>query len=113
MSEINWLERLGKWRMVLTGRWLGTRATDDPQAKAARDLFDQMNCLRADVNALSRLLIDKKVITAEEFTAQIQDEAKWLCEQYEKTFPGFRATDEGMVIYDMKAGRETTKGWPA
>jgi hypothetical protein len=30
MSDIDWLNRLAKWRTVLAGWQLGTRGSDDP-----------------------------------------------------------------------------------
>lgn len=158
-TQINWLERLGKWRTVLTGRLLGTRLITDQQGRAGRDLFDKVNALRADartlpvllrskqivsaeefaealgtkfdaskqfagdlfatllelraeVSAVTFLLQQKGVVTAEEFTRVYMTECKWLCEDYERQYPGFRATDVGLVIYDPRQAAETTRGWP-
>lgn len=157
--QTNWLERLGKWRALLTGRLLGTRLITDPQARGARDLFDKENALsadaralrgvlvskavctpeeflealgsdspaqreaagdifetllrlRAEINAVTWLLLHKQVVSAEEFTRTIHTEAKWLCEDYERQYPGFRAFDGGLTIFDLKLAAETTKGWP-
>lgn len=108
--KTDWVQRLGKWRTVMTGRIIGTRPNTDPQAQGFRDLFDKANVLRAAVNAVTALLIKKGVFTAEEYTRQLQEEAKWLCEQYEKQFPGFKATDYGLDVDTLKAS-QTTKGW--
>jgi hypothetical protein len=109
----NWTGRLHRWGWVLVSRILGTRTAEDQQCKGMRDLITKCLLLRAEVNALTGLLADKGVFTAEEWTARLQAEAKWLCEQYEQQFPGARATDTGMDIYDVKLYAETAKGWPA
>lgn len=110
MSEINWMERLGKWRMVFTGWQLGTRPKGDPEGDAVRDHRELSMALRADVNALTALLIEKKVFTAEEYTAQLQRECEHLCREYERRFPGFKATDNGISM-NVEICKDTTAGW--
>jgi len=154
----DWIQRLGKWRVVFTGRLLGTRLITDPQARGARDWSDKLNALRvegkmisellisqgifteeefaaairaespaqaeavhdifettllsrAQVNAITFLLLEKGVIDQKSFVARYQEECRWLCEQYEREFPGFRATDTGMQIHAALAAL-TMKGWP-
>lgn len=107
---VNWLERLGKWRSVFAGWQLGTRPDTDPECRAVRDHREVTMMLRAEVNALTAKLIEKGVFTAEEYAAQLQEEARFLCESYERQFPGFKATDSGMEINPIRAA-ETTRGW--
>lgn len=107
---IDWLERLGKWRMVFTGWQLGTRKKGDPEGDAVRDHRELTMALRAEGNALAALLIAKGVFTAQEYTDSVHEEARQLCEQYERRFPGFKATDEGMSI-NTAIARDTTAGW--
>jgi len=110
MSNIDWINRLGKWRNVFTGWQLGTRPKCDPEADAVRYHREQSNMMRAELNALVGLLVERKVFTAEEFTARLHEECRHLCEAYERRFPGFKATDDGMVITTHIA-RDTTAGW--
>lgn len=157
-ENINWLERLGKWRAALTGRLLGTRLLTDPQGRAARDLFDKVNILkaesstllgiiaskdiasaeefkeallpthpaqtraihdlfgdllrlRAEVSAIQYLLMQAGIIDEQKFGDTIQAECQWLCEQYERQFPGFKATDTGLNI-DTSVALKTMQGWP-
>ena len=110
MKEIDWLNRLAKWRSVFAGWQLGTRGLEDPESNAVRDHREVTMLMRAELNALAGLLIAKQVFTAQELTDQVHEEAKHLCEAYEQKFPGFRATDEGMRM-DAAVARETTKGW--
>lgn len=109
--KTDWINRLGKWRTVLVGRLLGTRPDTDPQTIGYRRLVDQLHLRDLECAALIYLLIDKKVLTADDITAEMQRKAAELCLAYEREFPGFRATDDGMHI-DVANANETTKGWP-
>lgn len=109
-TDINWMERLGKWRTVFTGWQLGTRPRGDPESDAIRDHRELTMALRADVNALTGLLISKGIFTAQEYTDQLQVECQHLCREYERRFPGFKATDDGMYI-DVAIARDTMRGW--
>lgn len=108
--SIDWLQRLCKWRSVFTGWQLGTRAKGDPEGDAVRDHRELTIMLRAEVSALTCVLIKKGLFTTEEFRTQLQDEAKHLCEAYERRFPGFKAVDVGMTM-DLHIARDTMQGW--
>lgn len=108
--SINWIERLGKWRTVFAGWQLGTRAKGDPECDAVRDHRELTMALRAELNALTQILLSKGLFTAVEYVDQFQIEAKHLCEAYERKFPGFKATDYGIEI-NTTIGRDTTAGW--
>jgi hypothetical protein len=110
MSAINWMERLGKWRTVFCGWQLGTRAKGDPEADAVRDHREATMMLRAEVSAMSQLLVRKGVFTPLEYTDQVHEEARLLCRMYERKFPGFKATDDGLTI-DATIAKDTTAGW--
>lgn len=109
-APIDWLQRLGKWRMVFTGWQLGTRPKGDPEGDAVRDHRELSMALRADVNALTALLIEKNVFTAEEYSARLLKECEYLCHEYERRFPGFKASENGMVM-QVEIARDTTAGW--
>lgn len=66
--------------------------------------------LRAEVNALTQLLIKQGVFTKEEYDSEVAGEALLLELAYQKKFPGFRATNTGMVI-DVQKAQETMRGW--
>lgn len=104
------VQRLAKWRAVFAGWQLGTRAKGDPECDAVRDHREVTILLRAEVNALTGMLIKKGVFTAEEFTAQLEEEAEHLSAQYARRFPGFKATDIGMDM-NIALARDTMQGW--
>jgi hypothetical protein len=105
------LNRLAKWRTVFAGRWLGTRTKSDPEAIAVRDFAEKYLILRVEVSALAALLVARGIITTDQFQNQIIRECDHLQASLERSFPGFKATDDGMHVDTAKA-LETTKGWP-
>lgn len=66
------LERLGKWRTLLTGWQLGTRPAGDPESDAVRDHREATLLLRAETNAIGGLLISKGLVTADEFAGALR-----------------------------------------
>lgn len=102
------LNRLAKWRTFFTGWQLGTRPKGDPESDAVRDAVDARLILRVEVNAITALLIQKGVVTVEEYERAVETEAKAMCRMLEDRFPGVRATDEGIEIM-VPEGAETIK----
>jgi hypothetical protein len=105
----NAMNKITKWRAVFAGQQLGTRSKDDPECQAIRDHREVTILLRVEVTAITKLLIDKGICTLEELQQATIDEAELLEQDYEKRFPGMRATDIGMQ-YDHRAA-QTMKHW--
>lgn len=104
------LNRLCKWRSVFAGWQLGTRLDTDPESQAVRDHREVTMLLRAEVNALTKCLIDAGVITPRSFTEQVILEAEHLDSAFARKFPGISATDDG-IVYELPRAAETMKGW--
>lgn len=106
------LQRLAKWRTVFAGWQLGTRDKADPEAAAVRDHRELTMIMRAELSALTGLMIEKGVFTAQEFSDALEAEADLLSKDYEKRFPGVRATDTGIEM-NVAVMREhgTMEGW--
>ena len=102
------LNRLAKWRTFFAGWQLGTRGTDDPECAAVRDAVDARLIMRVELNAITFLLIQKGVFTAEEFERTVEASAKQMNRDLEERFPGVRATDEGISI-EVPEGTDTIK----
>lgn len=102
--------KLTKWRSVFAGWQLGTRVADDPECLAVKDHREISIILRAEMNALSALMIDKGLITKEEWLERCIDEARELDKLYEHRFPGFTSSERGMNM-KLPEARETMKGW--
>ncbi len=108
------LNRLGKWRSVFAGWQLGTRARGDGECNAVRDHREVTMLLRAEVNALTRILLEAKLVDENTLTRVIGEEAEYLSQAYERKFPGAKAIDEGMD-FDVQTFAETQRqmGFPA
>lgn len=104
------INRLTKWRSVFAAWQLGTRVKGDPECDAVRDHREVTILLRAEMSALTGLLIKKGIITSEEFMEALINESDLLSKDYEKRFPGMKATDTG-IEYDVMTARETMKNW--
>lgn len=108
MSHLAALERLGKWRSFFAGWQLGTRSLEDPESNAVRDHREATIILRAEVTALAGLLVEKGIFTAAEFTDAIEVEAIRLELDYQRRFPGFAATADGLAL-DVQQSAETMR----
>jgi hypothetical protein len=67
------LNKLCKWRSILAGWQLGTRASDDPTSRAVRDHREATMTQEADLDALMALLVEKDRVTEQE-SRSAQDE---------------------------------------
>lgn len=96
MSTFEALNKLAKWRAVFASWQLGTRLLSDGETRAVKDHREVTILLRAELNAMLGLLIQKGIFTAEEFDASLHNEAHLLDKDYEEKFPGFSTSQEGV-----------------
>lgn len=101
--------KLAKWRTVFAGWQLGTRPKGDPECDAVRDHREVTMLLRAEVSALTRLLSEQNLVSRHILERVMTEEYTALDADYEKRFPGFRTSLEGVHMDERAA--ETTKGW--
>ena len=95
---LKYVNRLAKFRVMFAGWQLGTRSKGDPESDAVRDHREATLIARAELSALANLMIAKGVITKTEYAMQIEIEAQELIKMLEKRYPGFTATDDGLII---------------
>ncbi len=112
MPDMPALEKLGKWRSVLVGWMLGTRAAASPGVQGYRDLIDRTLVLRVEVDALAQLLIRAGVITSAEFAAAIEESALHYDRLFEKKFPGYSTNATGVVIDPRAVETNARLGFP-
>jgi hypothetical protein len=106
------LERLAKWRGFLAGWQLGTRPDTDPECQAVRDHREATLVLRAELTAMTGLLLDRGVFTVDDFLARLDVEADAYNEALAKRFPGVTATDDGLHLDLQEIQRRgTMQGW--
>ena len=107
------LNKLAKWRKFFASWQLGTRADTDGECRAVADQRELLIILRAEVSALTELLMRKGAITHAEFEAGLEREARTLDKDYEKRFPGFSTSAAGLHL-KMPEALETMRklGFP-
>lgn len=105
------MQKLARWRTVFASWQLGTRSDTDAECKAIKHHREATIMLRAEVNALTFLLIEKKVISDEEYDAALLGAVERLDADYAAFFPGFKSTDAGMTVTPHIA-KDTMAGWP-
>jgi hypothetical protein len=101
--------RLAKWRTWLASWQMGTQLDGHGPTKAVKNHHERTILLRAEVNALTALLIDKGVFTERELTEQVILECEMLAEQFSKAYPGVSAAGDGLSYLLPEAG-ETMRG---
>ena len=98
------LNKLTKWRRFFAGWQLGTRLEGDGEFRAVAHHRELSILLRAEVTALTGLMVSKGVFTQQEFAAALEAEAKRLDHDYEESYPGWRSTPAGMHMKLPEAG---------
>jgi hypothetical protein len=107
MTTTQALNKLAKWRSVFTGWCWGTMASDTRGCQGLRDLMEARLIMRAELTAVTDLLIRKGVFSTKEFADAITHEALELDRMLEDKFPGFSTTPEGVTM-DIQVAAETT-----
>ena len=108
------VERLCKWRAVLTAWHLGSVGTETPGVQAMRDLQEWRLMMRAELSAITALLIEDGLLSRKGFAEQVGIEANHLSRVFEERFPGYRAVDDGIEINPAIAVKTIRKrGFPS
>lgn len=87
---------LSRWRTLFAGWQLGTRPDTDAEAAAVRDHREATLLHRAELSALTTLLLDKATFTQHEFLAAMEREATLLNMALADQFPGVTARMDGL-----------------
>jgi hypothetical protein len=66
-----------------------------PGVKECRDLIDLILFTRAEINALTKVLITKGVFTEKEYVMQATEEYSWFCKE-KASWLGVEVTDVGL-----------------
>lgn len=95
-------------------RLLGSVPNTHGGYKALIDLLERCYFMRAELNAVATLLIDKKIITIAEWQKYVDEEFGRYFTAVAKDWPEIEFGDDGFTIKDPKALAERAKreGWP-
>jgi hypothetical protein len=92
------LEKLCKWRKFFASWQLGSTSAADGEYKAVAHHRELSILLRAELSALTGLLLRKGVFTQQEWQDALEAEAKRLDHDYEENYPGWRSTPDGLSM---------------
>jgi hypothetical protein len=121
MSLIDRSGSLHSWGMKLRqvgrmqiGRLLGSVPNTHGGYKALIDLLERCYFMRAEINAVASLLIEKKVITVAEWQKGVDEEFGRYFAAVAKDWPEIEFGDDGFTIKDAQALAERSKRerWP-
>jgi hypothetical protein len=96
------------------GRIFGSALDSNGRYKAMIDLLERCYIMRAELNSIATILIEKKMITVEEWSATVDKELTSYFEAVSKDWPELEFKDDGVTIKDPKAlaARSQREGWP-
>lgn len=86
-----------------TGSKVGMLPGGYPGLREMRDLIDLAMLQRAEVNALTKLLVDAKLLTQEQVLGAFAEEYDWLAREKAR-FLGCEVTDAGLVFKTPEGG---------
>ena len=92
------LNKVTKWRTIFASWQLGTRGAYDAECNALKDHREVTMLLRMEMNAMLGLLKKNGIITEEDWTGAMIEEAKLTDADLEKRFPGAKSSEGGMVL---------------
>lgn len=99
---------------VQFGRIFGTEPNTTGRYKAMIDLLERCYFMRAEINAITKLLLDKFVITDAEFQKQVEFELDFYFKEVAKAFPEIEFDHKGFTIKNTAAFSERMREeeWP-
>lgn len=107
------LEKLTKWRKFFASWQLGTTAAGGGRYKAVADHREVTILMRAEISALTGLLIGKGVFTDDEWNDALEHEAELLDFAYQGRFPGWSSRADGLSMKLPEAAQTMQKlGFP-
>jgi hypothetical protein len=121
MSVINRDERILSLGMKLRqvarvqfGRIFGTTPSTEGRYKAMMDLLERCYFMRAEINALTKILIDKGVCTTSDLQKAMDEEMSMYFKEVAAQFPEIEFGDRGFTIKDVAAlaARSKIENWP-
>lgn len=105
------LRQIGR---IQIGRILGSVPSTSGGYKALIDLLERCYFMRAEINGLTALLLEKKIFTHAELQKTFESEMRHYFDACAKDWPEIEFGDDGFTIKDVQAFAERSRreGWP-
>lgn len=109
-----WAQTLRQVGRIQIGRLWGTVRSTDGRYLSTIGLFERLYFLRAEVNAVAAVLVKKKIVTEDEWVAQLAEEYQHLAGEFTKDWPEVEFSAAGYTIKDPQALAERSRRerWP-
>lgn len=88
---------VGALHEVAMGEKVGLIAKNHPGNAEMRDLIDLILLTRAEINGISRILIDRKIVSNDKLEKIFTEEYEWLTKQKAQQL-GVQVTDAGLTF---------------
>jgi len=95
---------VGALHEVALGKPVGLIPKTHPGNYEMRDLIDLVLLTRAEINALTALLVKKQAFTSYEYIVQCTEEYEWFTKQKAEQL-GCEVSDAGLVFKTKKGGQ--------
>jgi|SRR5581483_8615792 len=83
---------------LAAGKRLGMLPFGHPGLHESRDLIDLVLFARAEINGLTKILVEAKLVTEERVAEIMEREYEWLAQEKARQL-GVGISDEGLVIH--------------
>lgn len=108
--------RLRQFGRLQIGRLLGTVSNEDGRYKAWIDLLERSYFMRAELNAITKVLLDAGIINEGTWQKALDEEFTAFVADLSKQWPEVEVAEDGrsFTIRDLGAWAERCKreGWP-
>lgn len=88
---------LGGFAELARGKEIMFVAANEPGVKKTRDLLDLVLILRAEINGITRLLVQTGLVTEDQISREYAEQYEWLAKQKAGQF-GVEVSDVGLVF---------------
>jgi hypothetical protein len=107
--------KISQFGKIAVSRILGTTSETNGGTKAIRSLEEARILFRAELTAISKILIDKKIVTVDEYTEACCLEMEEQIKVYLETYKDFvKGVEPRSIMYDIAGMRArcNAEGWP-
>lgn len=107
--------KLGQFARIASSRILGTRLSSNGGHIAVRSLEDARLLYRCELNAITRILVDKKIVTENELVQRMCEEMQHRLDQAREEFKDcVSEVTPKSISFDIQGlkARADKEGWP-
>lgn len=110
----SWASKLRQIGRVHVSRIVGSAGADNGAYKTLLSFVERSLFMRAELNAMTALFLEKKLFTEAEWTKQLEEEHRHLFTEFAKEWHELEFDEHSFTIKNKAAFAERIKreGWP-